>query len=294
MACAAAVGINTLPPELEDGETICNSGDDLAVNLAVDDKLVWLVRHGQSTGNAAKEKARAADEGTGQRLHEDKYRNEVAYIDAPLTELGLQQAEEGRQLVAQWKLKPTLVVSSPLTRAIQTAAIMFQDVLRDGTASLLIRPEIREFWADNNENMGRPVEELRTCPILRALDQWTSVELALSATSTAEWKDMWDAKLACGNDGAWQCHVADGTRLNEFKLWLNRQCDTRIAIVSHWGTINNVMNREPWTQQRTRQEVPESWCRTSWPTGGAVKVFNVRNCGWLAVLMTTSSTRAPL
>lgn len=64
---------------------------------------IYLIRHGQSEFNAVYT-------GSGDAM----------IIDAPLTELGQQQAKDARSKVA--KLGISHVICSPLTRAIQTAA----------------------------------------------------------------------------------------------------------------------------------------------------------------------------
>lgn len=277
--------VNSLPHEVEEG-TSCNPGDKLALDRETGSKLVWHVRHGQSTGNVAKEIARAADKDTGKKCHEEQYQAETLYIDCPLTDRGLQQAEEARRCVAEWQAKPSLVVCSPLTRAIQTAAVIFQDELCIGSAELVIRPELRECWPDNNENRGRSLPDLRSCSCLHSLARWAEVSRALSPEATADWQSQWDAEWANGAEGGWQKHIADPSRFIEFSRWLSGRPEESIAIVSHWGTINNIMNREPWTNHRERKEVPKNWGRSIWPKGGLAQVFSMSNCGWIAVMMT--------
>jgi probable phosphoglycerate mutase len=76
---------------------------------------LWLVRHGQSTGNVARE---AAESGGAEML-------DLAERDAdvPLSDLGREQAEA----LAHWMAdlppaeRPTLAVSSPYRRALDTA-----------------------------------------------------------------------------------------------------------------------------------------------------------------------------
>src|SRR4051794_15995119 len=70
-------------------------------------KPVLLIRHGQSTFNVVYEE-------TGR---------DPGHVDARLTELGQRQAEETRDMLAAEPVD--LVISSPLTRAIQTAQIVF-------------------------------------------------------------------------------------------------------------------------------------------------------------------------
>src|SRR5262245_22063093 len=78
-------------------------------------KRIWVVRHGQSVGNLAWEQAEAV----GKLASGINGRN----ADAPLSDLGERQAAA----VGFWfkemskKQRPTVVVSSPYTRAIGTA-----------------------------------------------------------------------------------------------------------------------------------------------------------------------------
>ncbi len=67
---------------------------------------IYLIRHGQSAFNAA-------FTGSGDPM----------IFDAPLTELGITQAERARETVKA--LGITHVICSPLTRAIQTARLIF-------------------------------------------------------------------------------------------------------------------------------------------------------------------------
>jgi broad specificity phosphatase PhoE len=131
-AVACQFGVRELPREVDEegDDDVCNSGDALARKLGIDSKLVWHVRHGQSTGNVAREKGL-------------KYQQDSSYADAPLTKLGKKQAREAACAVSKWREQPTLIVSSAMTRSIQTAAMIFGDALQRGDAQLVIRPEIR-------------------------------------------------------------------------------------------------------------------------------------------------------
>ena len=71
---------------------------------------VFLIRHGQSTFNAH-------FEATGQ---------DPGHVDARLSELGQLQAAEARARMAALG-RPDLVITSPLTRAIQTTMAIFGD-----------------------------------------------------------------------------------------------------------------------------------------------------------------------
>lgn len=96
---------------------------------------IYFIRHGQSEFNAA-------------------FKGEVdpLIFDAPLTNLGFEQAFEAR--IAVNSLNITRVITSPLTRAIQTAQTIF-----DKTAPIEVRHghhELLKFSGD----VGRPPHEL--------------------------------------------------------------------------------------------------------------------------------------
>ena len=95
---------------------------------------LWIVRHGQSAGNVARDAAEAA-----QQLLIDVATRDM---DSPLSELGGQQA----QALADWfaamppDQRPTVVLCSPYLRARQTAAIIV-DRLGDALAPRLLSDE---------------------------------------------------------------------------------------------------------------------------------------------------------
>jgi len=71
---------------------------------------VYFIRHGQSEFNA---------------VHKDGDSDPLIF-DAPLTEQGHRQAEAARELVAGLGIQK--VITSPLTRAIQTALCLFEGI----------------------------------------------------------------------------------------------------------------------------------------------------------------------
>jgi broad specificity phosphatase PhoE len=185
-----------------------------------------------------------------------------------------------------------------MTIAIQTASIIFAVLLGSGEAKLIVRPEVREFWPDNIENCGRPVTALRRCPHITTLPSYTeAVRDALSEEATADWAEEWDGGQAGGEggvgDGGWRDHCGGGNRIEEFRRWLADRSEQRIAVVSHWGAINNILNREPWAlcvpeHQKEFRDVneDEDWAcgyAEVWAEGGLSQMFGMPNCGWVAV-----------
>jgi probable phosphoglycerate mutase len=100
---------------------------------------LWLVRHGQSQGNIARD---AAHEAGLQEIGID-----MRDVDVPLSELGFRQAEAaGRWFAALPRAeRPEVILASPYVRARQTAeAILEQGALAAEPSRTLIDERLRE------------------------------------------------------------------------------------------------------------------------------------------------------
>ena len=100
---------------------------------------LWLVRHGQSQGNVARDAAHEAGLAT--------IDIDVRDVDVPLSDLGFQQAEAaGRWFAALPKdERPEVILSSPYIRARQTAeAICKAGALAGGPGRTIIDERLRE------------------------------------------------------------------------------------------------------------------------------------------------------
>jgi 2,3-bisphosphoglycerate-dependent phosphoglycerate mutase len=100
---------------------------------------LWLVRHGQSQGNVARD---AAHEAGLQEIDID-----LRDVDVPLSELGFRQAEAAGRWFAQLPRdeRPEIVLSSPYIRARQTAdTICKAGALAGGPARAIIDERLRE------------------------------------------------------------------------------------------------------------------------------------------------------
>ena len=100
---------------------------------------MWLVRHGQSQGNVARD---AADE-AGLSMIDIELRD----VDVPLSDLGFKQAEAaGRWFAAlPENERPEVILSSPYIRARQTAeAICKAGGLAGGPARTIVDERLRE------------------------------------------------------------------------------------------------------------------------------------------------------
>jgi 2,3-bisphosphoglycerate-dependent phosphoglycerate mutase len=100
---------------------------------------LWLVRHGQSQGNVAREAAEAA---SAARIGID-----IRDVDVPLSELGHRQADAAGRWFAALPddQRPEVILSSPYVRARQTAqAICEAGGLSGGKARTVVDERLRE------------------------------------------------------------------------------------------------------------------------------------------------------
>jgi broad specificity phosphatase PhoE len=99
---------------------------------------IWLVRHGQSAGNVARDEAEAA----AGLLIEIAERD----VDVPLSELGVRQS----QALANWiaalpdQERPNVVLHSPYVRARQTAELLMAGLDRDELLAVQADERLRE------------------------------------------------------------------------------------------------------------------------------------------------------
>ena len=100
---------------------------------------LWLVRHGQSQGNVARD---AAHEAGAHEIDID-----LRDVDVPLSALGIEQAKAAGRWFAALPAdeRPELLLSSPYVRAKQTAEfICKQGALSGGPALTIVDERLRE------------------------------------------------------------------------------------------------------------------------------------------------------
>lgn len=159
---------------------------------SIDYYQFYFLRHGESTGNA-----------TG--YHQGQY-------DFPLSEKGVQQAQ---RLAALWKekgLQFAQIISSPLSRARQTAEIISQ--------TLLIPLELDPIWME------------RDAGLLSGLHPEQAKELY----PRPEFMSLYD-KIGKTGESQWELFLRAGKAIET----LLRRKPGRYLIVSHGGLLNMVM-----------------------------------------------------
>ncbi|MCP4432256.1 MAG: histidine phosphatase family protein, partial [Gammaproteobacteria bacterium] len=166
---------------------------------------VYLIRHGQSQFNAAFNESRI----------------DPMIFDAPLTNKGRTQAVAARELVADLGIKQ--VITSPLTRAIQTALCIF-----DNIAPITVVDNHRELLLHSCD-VGRPPSELkRDFPMLsfdHLADHW------------------WHHDPQNDNNISVEPEAVFQRRIAEFETGLSQIEERPLAIVGHGNAFNAMIGR---------------------------------------------------
>jgi broad specificity phosphatase PhoE len=165
-------------------------------------KIIHCIRHGQSTFNA----------------HFELTRTDPLHYDAPLSELGHRQVEERAAQLLQFPYE--LVVTSPLTRALQTTLGLF----RDHPASPPIKVEClhREHLASSCDVGRAPTLLVEDFPHL----------------SFEHLDDIWWHNEGEPDERGFviePSHVFE-ERVGRFRDWLAQRPERLIAVVGH-GTF---------------------------------------------------------
>ena len=166
---------------------------------------IYFIRHGQSAFNA---------------VHNEGDKDPLIF-DAPLTDKGRRQAEEARVLVADLGIKQ--VITSPLTRAIQTALCIF-----DSVAPITVSAGPRELLTHSCD-VGRPPEALqRDFPNL----------------SFAHLENVWWHQGSENENGvAMEPEDVFRQRIDAFDRGLTRITDRPVAIIGHGNVFRALIGR---------------------------------------------------
>ena len=166
---------------------------------------VYFIRHGQSEFNAAY---------TGGNI-------DPMIFDAPLTDKGLRQAEAAKALVAELGIKQ--VITSPLTRAIQTAMCIF-----DGVAPITVATRHRELLIHSCD-VGRSPQDLQQ---------------DFPTLSFAHLEDRWWHQGPENSDGiAVEPENVFLQRIAAFERSLAQIKDRPLAVVGHGNAFNAMIGR---------------------------------------------------
>lgn len=191
-------------------------------------KTIYLVRHGESTHNAQSLYHLGADS------------NNAAYLDAPLTGVGQQQA---RALVNHMpRLGSQLIVTSPLTRATQTCLLATAAIPQP--FSPLVHPLCAERVASVGD-IGSPVRELQErfpaldYSRLGPNDCWWWTPGGTTRGQSESLKHLW--RYSPGAERAKEPHDFFLARVNAFRRWLLGRPETVITVFAHGVFLMQLM-----------------------------------------------------
>jgi broad specificity phosphatase PhoE len=175
-------------------------------------KTVYLIRHGQSCGQIAKQ------------LGMDR-KSDPRLLDCGLTQKGEQEATQIPRLLGQTALDSIqLVVSSPLTRALLTSIIAFP------SKNIIVHFDLREVGSKVPENTPRSMNK-----VLRdASHLMTSRDEGLLLDVTTLQPTDWPRD--------YRPMVIMMERIRQSFLWLyNERDESVIAVVCHYNVIRSAV-----------------------------------------------------
>ncbi len=172
-------------------------------------KIVHCIRHGQSTFNA----------------HFAEHGVDPGHFDAPLTELGRRQVAERAPELRQHPYE--LVVTSPLTRAIQTTMGLFGD--HPASPPVLVECLHREHLESS-------------CDVGRAI---THLSAEFPHLSFDHLDEVWWHNEGEVNERGFVYepgHLFE-ERVERFRGWLAERPETMIAVVGHGTFFSKLVGR---------------------------------------------------
>jgi broad specificity phosphatase PhoE len=187
-------------------------------------KQVWIVRHGQAAHNPRAEAAKDAGCSHDEFL---QYMKDDDVLDAPTTDLGKQQAQDLHEKHSWDHLD--LIVSSPLSRALETCDIIVPPSSDGGT----ITPN-------------------RVCvEHFREINGWLLNAKRRDRTVLQNTFPPWDFEGISESDELWTSHLEEQVdcahRGYEGLRWLLNRPESNILLVCHGGILRFMMDLIPDT-----------------------------------------------
>jgi len=212
-------------------------------------KRLYIIRHGQAMHNPRAEKARA--EGCS---HEDflEIMRQDDHLDSPLTNLGFLQAKKGAARYGHLLQDVELVVSSPLSRAVQTADMIVPptrtsvpnaNAAHSSTGSRSTCDHTRSFATSSSSDVAPKRLVLES---LREVIGWL-LNAKRKARSDLE-KDFpsWDFSELENEDSLWTEELESQPDCAErgyvSLLSLAKRPEQKMVVVSHGGLLRFTMN----------------------------------------------------
>ena len=218
-------------------------------------KRLYIIRHGQAMHNPRAEKARA--EGCSHDEFLEIMRQDD-HLDAPLTKLGIEQAKEGNVQYGHLLQDAELVVSSPLSRAVQTADTIVPPSRTSKEANATHSPTGSESTTDHASTCRSFVTSSSTevapkrlvLESLREINGWLLNAKRRSRSDLEKDFPTWDfSELEDEEDSLWteeletQPDCAERGYLS--LLSLVKRPEQKMVVVAHGGLLRFTMNMHP-------------------------------------------------
>ncbi len=181
-------------------------------------KRLLLLRHGQATHNPRAEEAR--HKGCSQQTFFDLMKEDDEF-DAPLTDLGRNQALEVRSKHKQVLENIDLLVSSPLSRAIMTA-------------DLSIESHTKKIAVDNFREISGLLLNARK----RSREELESLNPSWDFSNVSSQDDLWKPEVL---EDEMEC----SERGYQGLLWVASRSESNILVVTHGGILRFCMEMHP-------------------------------------------------
>mmetsp|Transcript_7743 Transcript_7743/g.11089 ORF Transcript_7743/g.11089 Transcript_7743/m.11089 type:complete len:293 (+) Transcript_7743:171-1049(+) len=216
-------------------------------------KRIYLIRHGESLGQVAsfnrmdrKQDPRLID--AGLTLKGQWQAADIPFQLEKLEQKRLDRDEKHHQHQQQQSRKTKinvlehveLIVSSPLTRAIHTGLLGFQD--RSSNSKFIIHPHLHEQGGKIPENQSRPIQH-----VLKDLQHSNNGTMDVSRIEEINFDLVLEAesnehKQSRTNKKKTPSGVSAKERIRNFLLWLSQERTERvIAVVCHYNVIRSML-----------------------------------------------------
>lgn len=201
-------------------------------------KRLWLIRHGESTFNAAMDAyfesnpdIKKAQEQNPSEWWENGEHYDPQTPDAPLTEKGVAQAE---QLASKLNGCPIqLVCVSPLTRALQTYTLVFQNMAH---LPVLVCPRLSER-VNSSCDVGSPPSHLH--------DRFPSLGFGKLAKDWWQHRSFRSPSAPSSLDPPKKMEPLPDfqQRISSFEAWLRGRPEKDICLVCHAVVIHAIIGQ---------------------------------------------------
>ena len=177
-------------------------------------KTVYLIRHGQSQGQASRKNGIRRDDKT--------------LLDCNLTNRGISEAKHLPKLFTEEQLKSVeLVISSPMTRALHTALLGFP------SNDIIAHYDLRELGTKIPENIPREMKDvLRDLEPVWSERDFESVKFDVESMQPEDWPWRYSP------------NIKQKDLVREAFRWMYQEREENvIAVVCHYNVIRSAMVR---------------------------------------------------